>query len=72
MPFSFAALFGMLPTAISTVEALLNDPNVQALEALIASNFTHTATPGSAAILEPKTTAPMSTSAPDHGPASGS
>jgi hypothetical protein len=54
--FSFATLFSLLsaaPGVISDVEALLQDPAVKSLEQLIAENFTHTTTPGAAAVLEP-------------------
>ena len=72
--FSFASLFSLLeaaPGAISTAEsvgytvsedfkAIMANPAVQQLEALIAKNFTATTTPGSAAVIEPKATAPLS------------
>jgi hypothetical protein len=55
--FSFASLFSLIPTAVADIEAVLANPIVQQLEQLIAANFSHVTTPGSAAILEPLVTA---------------
>lgn len=57
--FSFSSIFGMLtnvPEIITDIEALLQNAQVQELEALIEKYFTHTVTPGSASVIEPKTT----------------
>ena len=67
-PFTFANLIAMVESAAALVpgavqvgetvaadvKAALASPEAVAIEAWINANFTHVATPGAAAILEPK------------------
>ncbi|MDR3572256.1 MAG: glucosaminidase domain-containing protein [Anaerolineaceae bacterium] len=56
--FSFSTLFGLLtqaPAVISDIEELMANPQVQALEQILASLFSATTTPGAAAVIEPIT-----------------
>ena len=59
--FSFSAIFALLteaPQVIADLEALAAAPAVRDLEAKLAQSFTHTTTPGAAAIIEPIVTGP--------------
>ncbi len=50
------AILGLLPSIPADIAALQANPAVKELESLVAKLFTHTATPGAAVVVEPKST----------------
>lgn len=56
MPTWLTAILGLLPSIPADIAALQANPVVKELESLVANLFTHTATPGAAVVVEPKST----------------